>query len=73
MRLASGRPPGTPARRGALAYMLTTAALITAVVTGPASPFAGTVAQTRIARAHAVPSATCWPKIKCGDDCCVLA
>jgi hypothetical protein len=53
--------------------MLTTAALVTAMVIGSAPAFAGPVAQTRVARAHAVPSATCWPKFKCGDGCCVLA
>jgi hypothetical protein len=53
--------------------MLTTAALATAMATGPASAMSGTATQIHHAMAHAVPAAICWPKVKCGDDCCVQA
>ena len=56
-----------------LAHVLTSAALVTAFVTGPAAMLTGTAAQAGTTAAHAVPAVGCWPKIKCGDACCVLA
>lgn len=62
-----GRPRAVPA------CVLTSAALVTALVTGPAAMLTGTAAQAGTTAAQAVPAVGCWPKIKCGDDCCVLA
>jgi hypothetical protein len=62
-----GRP------RAVLASVLTSAALVAACATGPASMLTGTAARAGTTAAHAVPAVGCWPKIKCGDACCVLA
>jgi hypothetical protein len=62
-----GRP------RAVLAYVLTSAALVTALVTGPAVMLTGTAAQAGTTAAHPVPAVNCGWKIHCGDECCVLA
>jgi hypothetical protein len=60
------RTPGR--RRAAIAYLLTSAALVAAVATGSASMLAGTSTPAP----HVVQAPVCWPKSNCGDDCCVL-
>ena len=59
--------------RAALAHLLPAIALMTAFLAGPAPVLAGAGAQPGAMAADAVPAAKCWPKIKCGDACCVLA
>lgn len=56
-----------------LAYVLTSAALVTAFAAGPSSMLTGTAAQAGTTAANPLLAATCWPKKQCGDDCCVYA
>ena len=62
-----GRP------RAVLAYVLTSAALVAAMVTGPAVMLTGTAAQAGATAANPLLTSTCWPKKQCGDDCCAYA
>jgi len=74
--MMTGRAPMTHGHgraRAALAHVLPAIALMTAFFAGPASMLIGTGAQSGTMAANAVPAAKCWPKIKCGDACCVLA
>ena len=59
--------------RAALAHVLPAIALMTAFLAAPAPMLVGAGAHAGTMAANAVPAAKCWPKIKCGDACCVLA
>ena len=75
MKISHASEPQNTGRILALACAAALAVALTALLPRPAQAnfAAAPAAPVAIAATDALTGDSCWPKMKCGDDCCVYA